>query len=174
MFDDQVLPAVFAHLADIGSVVQHHGKDGVEEADGNFVGVVLEPFVKDGAEKITPLLATYGEWLEVAVGVELDAFDVLVKMNSVIAEVVVDFQWPRYIIIVDEGKYVVLNALLLEYVDRLENLGVATVSAYEASVVVMDVGWAIEGYAYQKLVLCEVYRQFLVDESAVGLESIGN
>lgn len=97
MFDDQVVAAVSVHGADGWRSGDKPGDDGVKESDRDFSDIVFEPFVKDGAEEVSPLSGFECVGKGFPMSICFDTFDVLVVIYA---------QFPKIVVHGDGGALV--------------------------------------------------------------------
>lgn len=174
VFDDEVGAAGGGHGAEGGLSRDQAVEDGVEEADGDGLGVVGIPGVEEPAEEFAPFSGFEGMGESVAVGGSVGAFDVLVEGDAQRLEVVVDVLGMVLVGFGDEGEDVVFNVMALEGLETAQGEVVAAGAVGVASAGVMEGRGAVEAESDEELLALEEVGPAVVEEGSVGLKGVAD
>ena len=174
VFDDEVGAAGGGHGAEGGLSRDQAVEDGVEEADGDGLGVVGIPGVEEPAEEFAPFSGFEGMGESVAVGGSVGAFDVLVEGDAQRLEVVVDVLGMVLVGFGDEGEDVVFDVMALEGLETAQGEVVAAGAVGVASAGVMEGRGAVEAESDEELLALEEVGPAVVEEGSVGLKGVAD
>ena len=186
---DPSMTACFSHCADTRLLTNPVGQGGVEKLDVVVSYIVTHPFVKDGAEKMAPLLRCdreVGQWNLLlisrtgqitSVSMWKNTFHDRGKLNIValyLLEEVVEIQRIVGIEVIDYGQGIPLYIMFLQQVDTSPHLLKRGQPLLVSAVFVMKLLRTIDRDPHQPIILLEEAAPLISQQRAVGLNGVVN
>lgn len=174
VFNNKVLTAVLAHGADISLSCDQKVDNAVKVANADFARVCREPGLVDFLHECSPLFTADGEGGEIALVVEFNAGNVLVKEKSLIAEVAVDLPGSFNIRLTYEHQDIKFYGILLQCPNSPKNIGMAAAACQIQAELVVDIGRTIKAHPEKKFISSKKFSKLVIDQGGVGLQAVGH
>lgn len=181
------MPAGLGQGTDAGLFANPVGQCGVEQLYVILAYVVAHPFIEDGAQKVSPLLGRDGEIGQASfvtfvhgsqvasVGMCLDALYNRGKLDVMavqLLEEVVEVQRIVGIEVIDNCHGIPLHIMLLQQIDTLHHFDKRGLPLLVLAVFVVKLLRAVDGYAYQPVVVVQETAPLVGKEGTVGLYAV--
>jgi len=100
--------------------------------------------------------------------------DVLVKEQALVAEIMVNFTGAARAGVRNERQEVNLHAMAPQTVNAPQDFGRSARAVLSSSIAIVRLGRTVQAHADQEAILREVPRQFVRDQSRLGLRHVGD